>query len=235
MSPYRSRVYYLLRKSHRSVGVFLSVFLVLLCVTGVLLNHTNELNLESRFVPSVIAARYYPSNGSVKGKLHLEEYYFELGGRLYANDAEIAHCDALDGLVDIREQRIILCDGELIILTLDNQIVERLDSSVGVPDDISKIAGEKGRLVLMGKTQNYEFNLETLALIPFPDSIEADSLNVKIPSELILNKSITWQQLVLDVHSGIVLGSMGKWFLDLVALCLCGMAVSGISMWLKRH
>jgi len=52
-------------------------------------------------------------------------------------------------------------------------------------------------------------------------------------NELILGSSITWQQFFLDIHSGIFVGNIGKWFMDLVALSLCGMAVSGIAMWYR--
>lgn len=240
MSRNRTRLYYFLRRSHRSVGVILSIFLVLLCVTGVLLNHTDDLGLDAQFVPSIFAAQYYPDSGNIKGMRFLDDDYYEFDGHLYVNNLEIARCPQLDSLVDIADQRVVLCAGELLILTLDNQFIERLDSSVGLPMNLSGLASVGAVLVLISKNRHYEFNLDTLELSNISAStkaslIKVEPVMVEIPREMILNKSVTWQQLILDVHSGIVVGNLGKWLLDLVALSLCGMAVSGIALWLKRR
>jgi len=77
------------------------------------------------------------------------------------------------------------------------------------------------------------FDIDTLE-ISKSDSIVEPKAEIVVPQKLALGHSISWQQFILDLHSGIILGNMGKLFLDLVSLCLCGMAVSGIAMWLKR-
>jgi uncharacterized iron-regulated membrane protein len=52
-----------------------------------------------------------------------------------------------------------------------------------------------------------------------------------MPVNLLLNDSVSWQQFILDLHSGMFIGTAGKWLVDLVAIFVIGMAISGLVMW----
>lgn len=45
------------------------------------------------------------------------------------------------------------------------------------------------------------------------------------------NQQLTWEQALLKMHNGDIFGSLGKWLLDLVAIGLLLMCVSGIWLW----
>ena len=234
MANKKSKVFHYLRKSHRSTGIFLSVFLIMLSVTGVVLNHTDELALAKKFVPSFIAARYYPGGQSAFGYLVEEQYFYSLKGRLYVDKEDITHCSELKGVIQHKQQQVILCVDDVLILTMKNQLIERLDSSLGLPLGIQGISTFENQLVINTSLKNYLFNPETLELEEGLNSSMKLQAKTELPTDLVLGSSISWQQFFLDIHSGIFLGHFGKWFMDFVALCLCGMAVSGIAMWFKK-
>ncbi|MFT7685603.1 MAG: hypothetical protein ACI9FB_000946 [Candidatus Azotimanducaceae bacterium] len=234
MHKKKSKIFHFLRRSHRSVGVFLSAFLIMLSVTGVLLNHTDDLKLAKNYVPSIIAARYYTNDQSTLGYYLRDHYYYLLEERLFIDKEEVTHCADLNGVVQHKNQQAILCGDDLLMLTLSNQLVERLDSSLGLPSGIEGIGVFEDRLFINTAMQNYEFDPESLEIKDSQTPIRNMPVQVEVPRVLTLGSSITWQQFFLDVHSGIFVGNFGKWFMDFVALCLCGMAVSGIAMWLKK-
>lgn len=234
MANKKSKVFHYLRKSHRSAGIFLSVFLIMLSVTGVVLNHTDELALAKKFVPSFIAARYYPDDQSTFGYLVEEQYFYSLKGRLYVDKEDITHCSELKGVIQHKQQQVILCVDDVLILTMKNQLVERLDSSLGLPLGIQGISTFENQLVINTSLKNYLFNPETLELEESLNLAIKRQAKAELPTDLVLGNSISWQQFFLDIHSGIFFGNFGKWFMDLIALCLCGMAVSGIAMWFKK-
>jgi hypothetical protein len=44
---------------------------------------------------------------------------------------------------------------------------------------------------------------------------------------------LNWERVILDAHSGRLFGNLGVWFMDIVALMLILLSVSGIYIWLK--
>jgi uncharacterized iron-regulated membrane protein len=47
-------------------------------------------------------------------------------------------------------------------------------------------------------------------------------------------KGLPWERVVLDLHSGRIVGLAGVYFMDLIALLLIFLSVSGITLWAKR-
>ncbi|MGS0729088.1 PepSY-associated TM helix domain-containing protein, partial [Shewanella sp. 0m-11] len=45
---------------------------------------------------------------------------------------------------------------------------------------------------------------------------------------------LTWERVLLDMHSGRFFGSLGPWIMDLVALSLLIMAFTGCYIWLQQ-
>ncbi|MCB2385418.1 PepSY-associated TM helix domain-containing protein [Thalassolituus alkanivorans] len=57
-----------------------------------------------------------------------------------------------------------------------------------------------------------------------------------LPAELAAarNESISWQRVLLDLHSGRWFGSWGVWVVDVAALILLFLALSGAWIWFSR-
>ena len=48
-------------------------------------------------------------------------------------------------------------------------------------------------------------------------------------------KSTTYEQLLLNLHTGRILGEYGAYLTDLIALILATLALSGFTVWLRRR
>ena len=220
-----------LRKLHKQVGIFVAVFLCLLAITGIALNHSEVLGLDKKYVPGWVA-EFYLGSTEVRGIRNADQYLYSLGGHLFVDRTPVTSCMELQDFESFDGQKIALCDGELILLTLDFQVIERIDNSVGLPEGVSNIRAEDIGFLVSTDSTWHSFNLLTLDLSPaaFSEEVQAPAW-VPIPTEMLLGDSVTWQQFILDLHSGVVIGLPGKLFTDLVALLLIGMVLSGVWMW----
>ncbi|MBV1876137.1 MAG: PepSY domain-containing protein [Pseudomonadales bacterium] len=221
----------LLRKIHKKIGVFFSLFLILLAVTGILLNHTETLQLNKHTVPAAVAARYYDSGEAVFGYQLLGQYYYTLSGFLYQDQLTLGPCEQLQGVASSAGGLQALCAGELLIFTDQQQLVERLGSVHGLPANISRLGVYNGGLLLESNLGVVGLNLESLEIA----SVDLPEANwpvlVKVPTVAMLDNSIQWQQFILDLHSGAYLGEMGKLLVDIVGVFVIGIIISGLVMW----
>ena len=219
-----------LRKGHRNVGIFLVLFLLLVSVTGILLNHTESLHLSERSVPTFVARRYYQSQ-EVPGFELNTRYYYALGDVLYVDHQALTQCGEIKGVVEHAGQFVILCDAELAVFTEDHQMIERFGEVHGLPPNLNRLAVENKQLLLANDTEVFGFDTDTLESVPMTTAFNDWPETRKVPAHLLLKDSVSWQQFLLDLHSGMFIGTAGKWLADLVAIFIIGIAISGLVMW----
>lgn len=221
----------LLRLLHRQGGIVLAVFLILFAISGVLLNHTEDFGLADRPVPAAVASRYYQSDG-VDGFVVDRQYIYAISGTLYIGRNAVGNCEGgLRGSVSLGDFLAALCGDELILATPTGELVERLSAAHGVPADIEGIGFADGALVVALPEGNRIFDTVSLDLKP----LSADavmSTTVAVPSSVVMSDSVSWEQFVLDLHSGKYFGGAGVWLADLLALALMLLGLTGIVMWL---
>ncbi|HIG41135.1 MAG: PepSY domain-containing protein [bacterium] len=219
-----------LRKGHRNVGIFLVLFLLLVSVTGILLNHTESLHLSERYVPAFVARRYYQSQ-EVHGFELNTRYYYTLGDLLYVDHQALTQCGEVKGVVEQAEQFVVLCDAELIVFTKDHQMIERFGEVHGLPPNLNRMAVDNKQLLLANDTEVFGFDTDTLESVLITTAFDDWPESGTVPAQLMLKDSVSWQQFLLDLHSGMFIGAAGKWLADLVAIFIVGVAISGLVMW----
>ena len=120
--------------------------------------------------------------------------------------------------------------------------MEKQDASMGLPRGIEAI-GFDGQVWL--KTQGGYFMADDdliewtqampFASIPWSQTLDTQAAQAESDTISLLARSshLTWERVILDIHSGRFFGSLGPWFMDLVALSLIIMAISGIYLWVQ--
>ena len=225
-----------LLKSHRLLGLFLIAFILLLSVTGIALNHTDSLGLSKHSVPGFIASRYY-SGDAVLGFAYGERHVYALSGQLHIDRLAITSCKKIQGLVALDSELVVLCDGELLLFTPEFEFIERMGVALGLPDGVSGLAGlanADGWLALRLATGAVAFNPAQLETRALTEQVSYAGPGI-VPTAKLEAEAISWQQFILDLHSGMFAGNAGKWLMDLVAILLIVMALSGFLMWRRFH
>ncbi|MCG7921079.1 MAG: PepSY domain-containing protein [Candidatus Thiodiazotropha lotti] len=226
---------------HRRIGFILSLFVILIAITGIVINHANRFGLDTRPITSPWILSWYGVEfvGEIKGYATAESWISAFQGKLYWDSESVGFCaEPLKGAEMVAGIWFVLCDTSLTLLSSDGELIEIVDDVVpdntralsGVHDDWLVIVTETGMQTLHSDTLELKpdtvTNTTARIATPLPASLQAD-LNFK-------SHSITIERLLLDLHSGRILQMPGALFNDLVALAMILLALSGSWLWLQR-
>ncbi len=235
-----------IHKWHKRIGIITACFVLFLAVTGLLLNHTSEINLSGDYVTAEWLLDWYEIQpGQAAKSFALEDNYVtQLGERLYLNTREISkEIQTLIGGVSVSEYFIIAYDQRLMLLNKQGDVIEILSGVDGVPAGMKKIGlGENREVVIDAAHGYYKVDIESLH---WHEEDEAEALWSEVITlsdrlheqivEQYRGKGLPLERVIQDIHSGRIMGVWGVYFMDAVSLLFCILAISGIYMWYRRH
>jgi len=234
-----------MHKIHRYIGFIISPIIILMSITGILLNHTNELELDKKAMPQSVARLFYGVENYQAAYFNRAgvRVYRDQAGRIVSNDKSLGVCDtALLSVEQLGNQLVVVCANKLLFLNLAGELLEQAGASLGValPFTGTQVHGD---LLMLAHDQDvWALNPETLHI----EQIESAVL-IKLFDAGVLNRQtllannraaqpvdLSVERLMLDLHAGRLLGPMGVWLLDIAAIALLLMVISGICTWRKR-
>jgi len=233
-----------IHKWHRKIGVTAAIFVMLLVFTGLLLNHTDELNLHNIFIKNNLLLDWYhiQPKGNVNGFSVDQHWFVQIDSHLYFDQKEIMdHIEELIGVVMLNNEFVVALDGSMLILTSSGDLVEGLSGAEGVPSGIKSIGlSEAGEIVIKAAHGDYLADLEATEWNEEEGLIVNWSVPKEIPKELIEQLLILYrgtglpvERIILDIHSGRILGHAGVLLVDFMAILFLLLAMSGVWMWYK--
>ena len=233
---------------HRYMGLVLALFALLFAVTGLILNHTEELALDDRYVRSKSLLRLYGITAPA-----IETTFFtgshwasQLGERLYLDDRELPVTTEYTLIGAAQTSRFLaLCTAEeIVLLSMHGELIDMLGPEAHVPAPI----------VRFGITQNHELVVQT----PQDTYISDDEVmkwrdeDIDVPlvtwskraympsdlrekiEQLYLRKGLPFERVVLDLHSGRIFGLAGTLVFDAAGIILILLALTGLGLWYIR-
>lgn len=231
---------------HRYMGLFAALFVIVLTITGLALNHTEELGLDSTTVQSNSLLDWYGIHApDIKTAYRAGTHYVtEVADHVYWNTAEIPGVTApLIGVVENSGLMIIAVEGRLLLFTAEGELVEQLGSAAGVPAGMQAIGlTADGNLAIRAAHGYYQTSADFLEWNE-TDELDAVWAHSEEPS-LQLKQAIqaSWrgsglpmERVMLDLHSGRILGSWGVYLVDAAAILFLLLAISGVWLWGKRR
>ena len=238
----RSRVARLLWRWHRRVGVVAAFFALVLAVTGIVLNHAAELGLERRFVDWPWLSQAYGDDSADLPAIQVGAHWLSraANGRVYYDAQEVAPCNGpLVGAQSWGELLLAGCAEELLLISRSGELVESINASTGLPVPLQAL-GMMGDQIVVQSAGSWwradldlmEFNQRAVATGAVVQQLVPDrlppTLRAAIPAP---EQWLSWERLLLDVHSGRVFGRLGVLWVDAMGVLLAALALSGISMW----
>ena len=230
------------RRWHRWLGLLVALPVLVLSVTGVLLNHIEFLDWADDPLPPWLARSYGVSpTEQIHGSQVDGHWYAQAGERLFMDGSAVASCSApFQGAVAAQGLTVAGCGGDLLLLQGDQQ-VERLRPGQGVPV-FTRLGVTGGALVLETESRLLRFDLEHLNRVvlavpdwqpaviePLPAVLQPGLQAASVPA------SLNWQRLLQDLHAGRVFGWAGQWVMDLAALLLVVLALTGVVIWSRSR
>lgn len=233
---------------HRYTGLFAATFVVFLSVTGIALNHTDDLALKKHHVSSDILLDVY----NVQAPVNITQFstrsntITQVDGFLYVNSGDVISTnDPAQGAVEFGDFTAIALSNSILLTDSNNHLVETLRLIDDVPNNIQRIGiGPEANIFLLSNQQLYHMS-EDLSFNRTPQT-NIRNIDWSIPSTLSAQEKtaviqryksniISLETLMLDIHSGRIFGTYGTLFFDFVALVLLFLAGTGIIIWVKQR
>lgn len=230
---------------HRLAGMISAVFILVLAITGILINHTHELDLGGRYVNSSALLSWY----GMAAPADTESYpvgsvwVTQVGDHLYFDKKQIdGRYGKIIGAVALEDGVVIALADMLLMLDSQGNIVEQLRTLQGLPRDINAIGELDGQLVVRGPQVQYRADKELVRWQPVRSQKVRWASPAAAPEELkasvqqfYRNQMLSMEQVIRDLHNGRILGSWGHWLMDAAALVFIVLAMSGVWLWWRRR
>lgn len=234
-----------LARWHRWLGITCALILLLLSITGAILNHSEDLNLADSGISWSWLHDWYGLNVQAPTQGHSAggRWFVSTQGQLWMNEVPVADVPATPSVSARPIQYGFAVAGPdwLVLLTEDGELIEQLDAR-RLPGRIQWL-GHSGNLILLVTAQGswqadaYELVWQPAttieAEIDWPQTLPGD-LRERL-NHALRSRALTWEKLVMDLHAGRILGKAGQWIMDVVALLFCLLALSGLWLWWRRR
>ncbi len=231
---------------HRRLGLTAAAFVLLLSVTGLMLNHAGALRLNETKIESAWILSLYGMQG-VGGDAHafdIEQHTASwAGGWVFLDQTPLVGAVAtLRGAVGSNGLIVLAAPREMLLFTDEGELIERfLPSSFGAEIDAlgtttsGPIARVGSRLFASGPdaavwTEVREDASEILwsTKTPVPEEL-VSALNYHLRGE-----GLPLYRIILDIHSGHIISEIGVLLMDGAAILLIALSLTGIWIWWPR-
>ena len=230
---------------HRRLGLAAVAILILLAVSGVLLNHSHGLGLDRRYVQWGWLLDWYGIHAPAepRGVALGAHWLSELDGRIYFDGRELSSARGrLNGAVVVGYTFVAAVGDNIWLLTPDGIIVEQLGTAQGVPGGLRALGVDHGgRLVAQAAQGLYTTDSELLRWRPIGPRTVIWARTTEVPPALSVElirqyrgRGLSVERFLADLHGGRLLGDIGVWLVDLTAIACLGLALSGLWLWARR-
>ncbi len=223
----------------------MSLFVIVLALTGLFLNFSDSLKLNENHTSTSWLINHYnigefPVSSFKTNNLLVSQAsdYIYLDGH-YALHLK----ERLVGAINLDPYLLLVTHSSLVVIDDDGQIIDEVGKYTGLPEyplGISITA--KGQPVIRG-VNTYWIGSDELSAWqplegPHPKWVSAtktpESIDVAIQEHARSNE-INYERVLLDLHSGRLLGSWGQNIMSISAVLLLILAVTGIIIWTGKR
>ena len=210
-----------IRNLHRTLGAITVSFLLILAITGLLLNHTSDLKLDQRHITWPWVLEHYGLD-SVEADVS-----YQLGRTSVSQFDEQVFVDAIPvyrsqqailGGIRNDDLLILATRNNLLLFTLEGEFIEQMGEEAGIPSQIQNIGLYHGDPVLQTREgmRRADFMLEQWEHITLPavSWSQQQDLPENIDQQLaeyFYGKGISVERLILDIHNGHIVDKYGVW------------------------
>lgn len=237
-----------LRRVHRWLGVVLVVFVLMLSVSGVALNHASDWGLDRRYLAWSWLLDAYGIEAPAPAASFADGGYRAtlLGGRLFFGDREIARDVAgLAGIATLDPLVLVAADRTAFVLTTDGQFVQAIDTAAELPGQIERVGRHGNLAVIESGGKLFQSDPDITQFRPWSggsgedlywsDATPPAAEHLQAIETRYRGRGLTVERVLADLHSGRIFATAGTLFMDLVAVCMIALSLSGFVLWIRHN
>lgn len=230
---------------HRRIGLLAALFIVFLVATGIALQHSDDLKLPTNFLSNTWLLKYYGIKPNPITTYQLgNQTVSHAGNTIYLSGKPIdAHADELHGAIVINDEIIIATSNSILVCDRSGSVIDEITEQDGLSESPLGIAISDHRTpVTRGVNIYWEGNISLTSWRkfkgPHPRWV-APSITLPALKHVIethdMGRQISLERFVLDAHSGRFFGKYGVYVIDVAAILLLVLAITGIWLWSTRR
>ena len=230
---------------HKFTGIAVCIFLIHLSITGIFLNHTEDLGLDEKYTASpMILALYNISIPSQEESFLVDNIFISrFGDQVFMNNQPIIKNESpIMGAAFSNQILTIAFQNEMVLLTQEGELIERITSAAELPKNIQKLGVSEDILYLKTPDQLWQssdqaqaWELSGSGFNNWSNEVVLSDQQTKQIEMYFSGKGVSLEQFFLDLHNGNIIKGFGKWLLDIIAIFLLLLSISGIWIWLKKR
>lgn len=230
---------------HRRTGLTAMVLMVILAITGIMLNHTESLELDSTYIESSPILNWYglePEGEILSYKVN-DHIISSWNQQLFFDKQTIARTtQVFHGAVWTEQFIIVAFDTEIFLLTQEGELVERIPTSQSFTG-IQRVGLKYNRPVIETSELQYyvadehilDWDIITNKDVQWSTKTSLNTLQIDELRHAFRGNGLSIERVVLDLHSGRIFGKYGIYLMDLSAIILLWLSFSGLWMWWQRN
>lgn len=229
---------------HRYVGITTALFVIILALTGLVLNFNDRLQLDQTHLQnSWLLDRYNIGTFPVIS--------FRAGSHIVSKASDYIYLDGnyklhllrdLVGAVKLNDDLLLATETSLLLLNADGEIVEEVGTYSGLPEQPLGISvTATGKPVVRGINTYWQGSQELTAWQPLRGPHPKWAAPIKTPNsvnttiqEHARGHEIHLERVLLDLHSGRLMGRWGQHIMSAAAVLLLLLAATGTVLWIRK-
>lgn len=230
---------------HRRVGLFALALVIILAITGIMLNHTEQLELDETYVNNNWLLNWYgiePEDEPVSYRVD-QHVISSWNNQLFFDNTAITSLEqTMHGVIGAEQFIVIALDNEIILLSNEGEFIERVSTRISF-SNIQRLGMKYKRPVIETSEPLYYMADEHIldwdvVINEGIEWTEKYSLNDDEREQLLIayrGNGLKLERVILDLHSGRIFGSYGIYLMDAAAIALLWLSLSGLWVWSSRR
>jgi len=234
---------------HRRLGLFALALVFILSITGIMLNHTESLNLDETAVESDMVLNWYGINPSgtpvnfSSGNIWVSQWNQQI---FFNGETLFTHNKPLLGMALLNDMVAIALGNDILLIDSEGEVIELMQSAshspvvkMGLLENQIFLLDQKGNFYLSDNQltrwykQTDEFPQDYTALLSVKTELSAQQI-LKL-KKTYRGQGLTLERVILDLHSGRIFNdTWGIYIMDLSAVAMMLLGISGIWVWWSR-
>jgi hypothetical protein len=224
------------RKIHRWIGITAALWLLLLASTGLLLQHSHDWGLDSKFIHNQTLLKHYGVGKQYLAFGDKHQQLLQIDQQIFINETVSIRIDKSIVAALYQPPNWILATAT-DMLWLDNkgQLIQQYDSYDGIKTPIQKLGLLEGELYYQTPRGLYNLNESTISKSTKANIIwSKENSNPSIKQKAITLSSkdyLSYEKFIFDIHAGITTASILN---DIAAITLIMLSLSGILLFFRK-
>ena len=234
-------------KIHKIIGVGIALWLIMMACTGILLNHSRDLNFDKKPIQSELILGFYGISLPKTGKsfiLNNDISLHLLDKSLFWNQIKIQNLFPLEDTIlaaSNAKEVLIYKPGHLALYTIKGELIE-MKKDAPISNATSIGTDQIGNFYLLTPKETYQCNSDFEIKIIGKDLPTINWVKIQSTDTTVINKlnqqnyynEINYERILLDIHNGNIFGFLNKYLIDFFSIFFLTLILTGLYIWFTK-